>query len=76
VKLLYTFTTIYGLTSKKKVGFIVTANWTPDLTVFLGVYENLSSEFKVRLVLGYLDLMDKIKWAVSLKSHLRQCFFF
>lgn len=58
MKLLCTFTTIYGLTSQKKVSFIVTAMWTPDLTVFLGVYKDLSAEFKVRPVLGYLDLMD------------------
>jgi len=43
------------------VSFIVTAMWTPDLTVFLGVYKDLSTEFKVRPVLGYLDLMDEIK---------------
>ena len=30
----------------------------------------------MRPVLGYLNLMEEIKWAVSLKSHLSQCVFF
>jgi hypothetical protein len=58
------------------VSFMVIAVWTPDLTMFLGVYKVFSTEFKVRPVLGYLDLMDETKWAVSRKSHLSQCFFF
>jgi hypothetical protein len=57
------------------VSFMVIAVWTPDLTVFLGVYKDLLTEFKVRPVLGYLDLMDETKLAVSPKSHLSQGFF-
>jgi hypothetical protein len=58
------------------VSFIVTAMWTPDVTVFLGVYKDLLTEFKMRPILGYLDLMDESKWAMSPKSWLSLCFFF
>jgi len=43
------------------VSFIVIAMWTQDLTVFLAFYKDLSIEFNVRPVLGYLDLLDEVK---------------